>query len=117
KGGGAWIHDKYEIDLFRLAGTLNTADEPRWGWMFGAGVENALTANWSAKVEYNHLDFGTRTVTLNNAAAALISDPNVSITQRIHLMKFGVNYRPWPGLGAAPAPVVPTASWTGFYIG
>ena len=117
KGGGAWIHDKYEIDLFRLAGTLNTADETRWGWMFGAGVEYALTANWSAKVEYNYLDFGTRTVTLSNAAAALISDPNVPITQRTHLMKFGVNYRPWPGLGAAPAPVVPTASWTGFYIG
>ena len=134
KGGGAWIHDKHEIDLFRLADTLNTADETGWGWMFGAGVEYALTGNWSAKVEYNYLDFGTRTVTLNNAAAALINDPNVPITQRTHLIKFGVNYRLWPGpvagsaqsayaadralpTKAPPAPLVAAWNWTGFYIG
>jgi outer membrane immunogenic protein len=102
KGGGAWIHDSYEIDFVEpAAGTLNTASQTRWGWMFGTGVEYALTANWSAKIEYNYLGFGTRTITLNNAAALLITDPIVPITQHIHLIKLGVNYRFAPGVVAA----------------
>ena len=40
------------------------ADANHWGWMVGAGLEYGLTQNWSAKIEYNYLDFGTKTVNL-----------------------------------------------------
>jgi len=65
KGGGAWVHDKYwEVDsagAFSPVGTVFAeADEVRWGWMVGAGIEHAFAPNWSAKVEYNYLDLGTR---------------------------------------------------------
>ena len=32
------------------------------GWMVGAGIEYSFSDNWSAKIEYYYLDFGTRTL-------------------------------------------------------
>ena len=98
------MHDKYEIDAVGAPGTFGSSSETRWGWMFGTGVEYAVTPNWSAKVEYNYLDFGTRTVFLPSdlgplgpVVAGTFNDPNVEIRQRIHLIKLGVNYRFAPG--------------------
>jgi outer membrane immunogenic protein len=86
KGGGAWVHEKHSIDGF------TTSSKSRWGWTVGAGVEYGLTPNWSAKIEYNYLDFGRKTHTF-----AEIEDPGDSISwdvrQTIHTFKFGVNYR------------------------
>ena len=30
--------------------------------MVGAGIEYALAQNWSVKVEYNYMDFGTKRI-------------------------------------------------------
>jgi outer membrane immunogenic protein len=35
------------------------ASDVRWGWTVGAGVEYMFTSKWSAKVEYDYLDFGS----------------------------------------------------------
>ena len=58
KGGIAFANDKYEINSI----AAYRANETRWGWMAGAGIEYSFTDNWSAKIEYNYLDFGTRAV-------------------------------------------------------
>ncbi len=50
---------------------------------------------WSAKAEYNYLDFGARTVELRDQFG---NTSNVEIGQRAHLFKMGLNYR----LGADP---------------
>jgi outer membrane immunogenic protein len=94
KGGGAWVHDNYEMTFFAAPLRTVQVDDTRYGWMFGAGVEHAFTGNWSAKVEYDYLDFGTSTTNFPGLRA-LIADLNeaVDIRQRIHLIKFGVNYR------------------------
>jgi outer membrane immunogenic protein len=94
KGGGAWVHDEYEMTFFAAPLRTVQVDDTRYGWMFGAGVEHAFTGNWSAKVEYDYLDFGTSTTNFPGLRA-LIADINeaVDIRQRIHLIKFGVNYR------------------------
>jgi hypothetical protein len=39
-------------------------DSTRWGWMVGVGIEYAFANNWSVKAEYNHMDFGRETETL-----------------------------------------------------
>jgi outer membrane immunogenic protein len=99
KGGGAWVHDKYDMSFFAAPFTNVHVDDTRYGWMFGTGIEHAFFGNWSAKVEYDYLDFGTRT-TRFPGLGALVAGINeaVDIRQAVHLVKFGVNYR----FGAGP---------------
>ncbi len=79
------------------------ASETRTGWTVGVGVEWAFwNNNWSAKLEYDYYDFGTRTVTLtgnfpgvgpSTFPAGAIAVPGVDIRQRISTVKVGINYR------------------------
>jgi outer membrane immunogenic protein len=114
KGGAAWARDKYQF-----AGQVTTtacapgqfvpfppqcvvanptivtpfsfaASETRVGWTVGAGVEWAVWDNWSVKLEYDFLDFGSRTVTFNDA---LLGPATINVSQRISEVKLGVNYR------------------------
>lgn len=107
-GGGAWIRDHYSDDYFLtpdcggLCATYS-ASETRWGWTVGTGIEYAISANWSAKVQYNFMDFGTRELTFIAPVGPDIGCPchyDENIQQRIHTVKFGINYR-W-NWGKAP---------------
>jgi outer membrane immunogenic protein len=94
KAGGAWAHDKHEMISFITPFVTLRTDEARYGWMFGTGVEHAVFGNWSAKVEYDYLDFGTRGLLFPGLAALVTGlNENVPIRQHIHLVKLGVNYR------------------------
>ncbi len=55
----------------------------RMGWTLGAGVEYAMTQNWTVKAEYSYYNFGTRTL-----------GPIYTGTLRadVHTVKLGVNY-------------------------
>jgi outer membrane immunogenic protein len=55
----------------------------RTGWTLGAGVEYAMTPNWTVKAEYSYYNFGTRTL-----------GPIYTGTIRadVHTVKLGVNY-------------------------
>ena len=55
KGGGAWVNDRYTASI---GGFSSEVSDTRWGWMLGGGIEYAFAGNWSAKVEYNYMDFG-----------------------------------------------------------
>ena len=66
--------------------------------------------NWSAKVEYDFYDFGTRTVALtgifpgggpSTIPTGPVAVPGVDIKQTMSVVKFGINYR----FGWAGAPV------------
>jgi outer membrane immunogenic protein len=67
----------------------------RSGWLVGTGIEYAITPTWSAKIEYNYMDFGTKNVLFD-----LSGDP-ASVKQQLHSVKFGINYRFWGPGGAA----------------
>jgi opacity protein-like surface antigen len=49
-----------------------------------------MWGNWTIKGEYNYLDFGTRTLILNDPVLGPI---NASVRQTVNEVKFGVNYR------------------------
>lgn len=91
KGGAAFAHEQY----FSTGGGLafddyQTDKHLRWGFMAGAGFEQAWGANWSFKAEYNFNHFGRKTYEFCNALAGC--DP-LGISQHLHLVKVGINYR------------------------
>lgn len=90
KLGGGFAEFKRDVNLLGLA-TVAELQHTRFGLMLGTGIEYALGPNWSAKVEYNFLDFGKKTfdVTVTGLAATV----PVAIRDYEHLVKFGVNYR------------------------
>ena len=92
KGGVAWANDQYNLTSPNLALLpAFSGNETRFGWMVGAGVEYAFFDNWSAKVEYNYLDFHTSTLQFADTTQTFIL--NTSIQQQLHLVKVGLNYR------------------------
>jgi outer membrane immunogenic protein len=99
KAGGAWVHDKHEMISFIAPFVTIPADDTRYGWMFGTGIEHAFFANWSAKIEYDYLDFGTQGVRFPGLAGLVTGlNEEVKVRQSIHLVKVGLNYR----IGAGP---------------
>jgi opacity protein-like surface antigen len=44
-----------------LVGAALNDSQTRVGWTAGVGVEKKFSRNWSAKLEYLNLDFGTKT--------------------------------------------------------
>jgi outer membrane immunogenic protein len=89
KGGAAFAKDRYSTNFY-TPGTIELSDT-RVGWTAGAGVEYAFAPNWSAKLEYNYMDFGTRAVSFTPGTST-------DIDQQIHAVKFGINYK----FGAGP---------------
>ncbi|HEY1472539.1 MAG TPA: outer membrane protein [Pseudolabrys sp.] len=73
-------------DIKALEATGN-ATQTRFGWTAGGGVEYSLDRNWSAKLEYLHLDLGT--ATLFGAAAGT---PSLSVPVTDDLVRAGINY-------------------------
>ena len=86
KGGVAWAGDRYSTTRFQAPGTIAEITDTRWGWTAGAGVEYAFAPQWSAKLEYNYMDFGSQRYSF---APGTFTD----IDQQIHAVKFGINYK------------------------
>ena len=104
KGGLAWAYERHRISSTNFAsfdgvgfGAYSIEQKHwRWGGMLGAGVEFAFTNSISGKLEYNYMDFGTRTYTFAFPGAfpfILSETVDVKIRQNIHLVKVGLNYR------------------------
>ena len=82
--------------------------------MIGTGVELAILGNWSAKIEYNYMDFDSHsylfpTVTVPAFPAINGVLDRFDVTQRIHLIKFGINYR--FGYNDSPRVMTITSAW------
>jgi outer membrane immunogenic protein len=80
KVGGAWAHESATVtsDINGLTFGSVSLDQTASGWMVGVGTEYALWNNWSAKVEYNMMDFGSDSLLSND---------------KFHVFKAGLNYR------------------------
>jgi opacity protein-like surface antigen len=91
KGGAAFTH----ADYFKTAQIPSIFDESagsrRSGWTAGAGMEYALWRSWTLKLEYDYLNFGSRTLAMTNIASGAFAE-NVAIRQAAHEVKLGLNY-------------------------
>jgi outer membrane immunogenic protein len=91
KAGSAWVRDTPTLGVVFGSKAEETISKSKWGWTGGAGVEQAITQNWSAKLEYDFLLFGTERYTFIFPTLPAIID--VDVKQRIHTVKLGFNYR------------------------
>ena len=102
KGGGAWGQGKSFSINNNPNGTLfdtTSSSTDRSGWVVGVGAEWGFAPNWSAKIEYDYIDFGSANVTLNSSLA---TQSFVSSSETVNIVKAGVNYRfNWGGPAVA----------------
>jgi opacity protein-like surface antigen len=91
KGGAAFTH----ADYFKTAQVPSALDESaggrRSGWIVGGGMEYALWRNWTLKLEYDYLQFGSRAFAMTNIASGTFVE-NAAIRQNAHEVKLGLNY-------------------------
>jgi len=83
-----------------------SASTTRTGWAFGGGIEGAIDRNWSVKVEYLHMDFGSIDQSVAGGGAPnnfVLGDFRTTITQTLvssfhtrvtdDVLRVGLNYR------------------------
>jgi opacity protein-like surface antigen len=87
KGGVAWMDANYQLAVTSGLGGSFSMSTTRTGWNVGAGIEYLLTPQWSAKVEYDYLDFGTNTLGFVTPVGN-----GATIKTEVNEIKAGVNY-------------------------
>jgi outer membrane immunogenic protein len=87
-----------------------TSSQTRLGWTVGSGVEAALGGNWTAKIEYLHVNLGN-----TRDSFALGGFPQTLDSEiRQNIYRVGLNYR----IGGNGTYVAgPAANWSGLYLG
>jgi outer membrane immunogenic protein len=79
-------------DIKPSAGSLPYGGGSELGWTAGAGIEYAMTDNWTAKVEYLFADFEKTTCNVSNCGGAAAAG-NVSVSFYENIVRAGVNYK------------------------
>jgi opacity protein-like surface antigen len=74
---------------------LTTGVSDRGGWTVGGGIEWGFAAHWSAKLEYDFVNFDTASYneTEDKLVKGVISFPTRSATSSLNMLKGGVAYR------------------------
>ena len=102
KVGAAYDHTKYSSTWNTFGpgapGVLfaGTGSKTQVGWTVGFGAEYAFWNNWSAKLEYDFMDFGSKTIPINGASGGFPASFGLVNEQTIQEVKFGVNYKFMP---------------------
>lgn len=102
KGGLAGVHETISATTNANLPLFATSTNVwKWGGTVGAGVEQALAPAWSLRFEYDWLGFGgSRVATPASPAFApppafqFSAGPGASsVSQSLHMVKLGLNYR------------------------
>jgi opacity protein-like surface antigen/outer membrane receptor protein involved in Fe transport len=87
KGGVAWMNASAVMEVNSGLDGLTLANSTRPGWLAGGGLEYMLGSYWSAKLEYDHLDFGSKSLSFVNPFGT-----TVTFESAVNQVKAGVNY-------------------------
>lgn len=88
KGGAAFARDRSTFT--DLAGNSATSAFVRTGWTAGVGLEYGITENWSAKIEYDYLSFGSQPLNFTTVTPTTYAS-NTSLS--VQEFKAGINFR------------------------
>jgi outer membrane immunogenic protein len=80
--GWAWGHGS--VSGASTGGLVFSGSQSYSGWAIGGGVEWGITSQWSAKLEYLYIDFGS---------GPLIPGPIVAGRMTDNILRVGVNYK------------------------
>ncbi|HMG79885.1 MAG TPA: outer membrane beta-barrel protein [Xanthobacteraceae bacterium] len=134
-GGPAWgrVSETDTLNFEILAPAAQSFARTLTGSAIGGGIEARVWGNWTAKVEYLHLNLGSMTNIANltfQPVGPVAAGPFTLTTTssvRDDIIRVGVNYKfagtaidPVPAAAALALPVKAAAavwSWTGFYLG
>ena len=110
--GGAWANLRDDLVLTVNAVTANflSISDTAFGWTAGAGVEVAFWDNWSARLEFLHVNI--KDVNAEAAIPGIIGAGVAIQTANFHdnIVRVGVNYRFGPGMSPhLPPPIYPAA--------
>jgi outer membrane immunogenic protein len=96
-GGPAFTHIGYSsafTDSFKENEDVSI-NATRAGWAIGAGAEYAFAANWSAKLDYLHSEFGALSAlgstTLTDGTTAFVAHSTGVL--KVDAVRVGLNYR------------------------
>ena len=92
QGGGAWAHTSTNITAAGLQ--IGQTSKTSSGWTIGGGIEWMFAPHWSAFLEGNYMDFGTRNGTaFAPACPGGVCAFSAKATETTVLL--GVNYKFW----------------------
>jgi len=90
KGGATWIRDHHlTFDVNGLP--FDAADVTRTGWTVDGGAEWMFLPNWSLFVEYDFLDFGTKSIPFTFVTGGF--SETWDIKQQVQVIMAGINFR------------------------
>ena len=104
-GGFAWGQTKYSLgcDTARVGTTIggctrvgafeDSNKKTVTGWTAGAGLEYAVTDNWTVKGEYLHKNFGKNGVRLTDVNFPTSDVNNRNFKTKVNEVRIGVNYK------------------------
>jgi outer membrane immunogenic protein len=115
----ASVSDDLILTIGGVSGAFNTDSQSnRLGWTAGAGVDVALTSNWSARFEYLYVSVEDISSTNGRIPNVLgVGFTNKHIDVRDNIVRVGVNYRfgPRGGPGVIERPVLAPAGYASAY--
>jgi outer membrane immunogenic protein len=95
QGGGAWAHTTASVNLTTPGGALfgGQTSNTRTGWTIGGGAEWMFAPHWSAFLEGNYMDFGTKSGTVVTAGGFCATGCAINAKATETNVLVGVNYR------------------------
>ena len=63
------------------------------GWTVGGGVEHAFARNWTAKIEYLHVDLPNTSSTIPPFPGFVNSDVRFRHNMTLEVVRAGINYK------------------------
>jgi outer membrane immunogenic protein len=86
KAGGGWVHESETLINFANRFAISASDA-RSGLLLGAGIEYGFAPHWTARVEWDHIALGDKTIGGFTPGDAII------LSRRFDMFTFGVNYK------------------------
>jgi outer membrane immunogenic protein len=98
-GKGGWAWGNYKVTSFDTgfgAPPIPSSSSQSGyldGFMVGVGIEHALTRNWTVKLEYDYIGFGSKELAFNQCSGNVCAQTGTSsVSSTKQLFKVGANY-------------------------